>query len=108
MIPVRDVVTDVLGRLIREAPLSDEKVAFAWRTVVGPSLDRGTSVRYADGVLYVMARDPMWEGEIRRGLGTIVPRLRHLLGADALRAVHVEAARDDRGVSQRPRPAPKE
>ena len=107
MIPVRDVVTDVLARVIRDAPLSDEKVAFAWRTVVGPTLERGTSVRYAEGVLYVMARDPMWEAEIRRGLGTIVPRLRHLLGQDVLREVRVEAARDDRGVSTRQRPGPK-
>jgi hypothetical protein len=103
VIPVRDVLTPVVARVIRDAPLSAEKVAFAWRTVVGPALDRGTTVRYADGILHVTARDPQWQDEVRRGLAGIVPRLRQLLGADVLRDVQVDAGRDDRGVHQRPR-----
>lgn len=103
MIPVRDVIVSVVARVVRAAPLSDDKVAFAWRTVVGPTLDRGTTVRYDAGTVYVTARDPMWQAEIQRGLPTIVPRLRQLLGAGAVRAVHVDAAHDSRGRSRSPR-----
>lgn len=103
VIPVRDVLTSVVARVVRSAPLSDEKVAFAWRTVVGPSLDRGTVVRYDAGTLYVTARDPLWQAEIRRGLPAIMPKLAQLLGPDVIQHVRVDAARDDGNRSHQPR-----
>ena len=92
VIPVRDVLTSVVARVVRSAPLSDEKVAFAWRTVVGPSLDRGTVVRYDAGTLYVTARDPLWQAEIRRGLPAIMPKLAQLLGPEDRKSTRLNSS----------------
>jgi hypothetical protein len=49
-------IPGALAALMRKAPLSDEKVAFAWRTAVGSSMDRVTTVTLKDGVLRVRAK----------------------------------------------------
>ena len=52
----------VLADVIRKAPLTDEKVAFAWRTAVGPAFERVTTARLdATGVLHVTAADAQRE-----------------------------------------------
>ena len=56
----------VVAEVIRKAPLTDEKVAFAWRLAVGPALGKATTVRLAaDGTLYVTADSPAWNDAIR-------------------------------------------
>ena len=42
---------DALAAVLRRAPLTPEKVAFSWRTAVGPAVDKVTSVELHDGVL---------------------------------------------------------
>ena len=78
----------VVGEVVRKAPLTDEKVAFAWRLVVGPALGKATTVRLAaDGTLYVTADSPAWNDSIRASIGMIRSRLAHYLGHDAVKRI---------------------
>ena len=75
----------VLAEVIRKAPLTDEKVAFAWRLAVGPAIDKVTTVRLAsNGTLYVKADAPAWNDAIGKSLGLIRSRLAHYLGDTAV------------------------
>lgn len=80
---------DALASVLRKAPLTPEKVAFAWRLTVGPAVDRATTIELRDGVLRVRARDAAWRREVERSAGVIRRRLQVLLGADALRSLDI-------------------
>lgn len=89
MIPVAEVIPGALAAVLRKAPLTPEKVAFAWRLTVGPGVDRATTIDLRNGVLYVRATDPAWRREVERAAGVIRRRMQGLLGAEALRTVEV-------------------
>jgi len=78
-----------LAAVLRKAPLTPEKVAFAWRLTVGPGVDRATTIALRGGVLYVRAKDPAWRREVERAADVIRRRLQGLLGAEALRTIEV-------------------
>ena len=80
---------DALAAILRRAPLTDEKVAFAWRSAVGPAMDRGTTVALKDGVLRVVVRDAAWGREVERSNALIRARLDSLLGPGLVRAIEV-------------------
>ena len=78
----------VVADVIRKAPLTDDKVAFAWRLAVGPTIDKSTAVRLAaDGTLYVTAESNAWIDAVRASIGLIRSRLAHYLGEDAIKRV---------------------
>ena len=55
MEPVHTLISGAVARLVRPAPLSAEKVLFAWRATVGPAVARVTRVRFAGlGVIEVI------------------------------------------------------
>ncbi len=86
-------VSGVLGEILRKAPLSPEKVSFAWRAAVGASIARVSSaVLSADGVLEVRCSDDHWRREIRRSAPLIKERLAALLGPEVVRQVKVPGA----------------
>jgi Dna[CI] antecedent, DciA len=89
MIPVHRVIPEALAEILRKAPLSDEKVTFAWRSSVGPAIDRGTTVALRDGVLRVTVRDAAWGREIGRSEPLIRARLDALLGRGVVRAIEI-------------------
>jgi hypothetical protein len=89
---VRDVVPEVLAEIVRKAPLTPEKVTFAWRSVVGPAIDHATSVSWNDGVLRVTAKDAAWQREVERSAALIRSRLDTLLGERAVRYIVVKSA----------------
>lgn len=91
MIPVHRILPDALAEILRKAPLTDEKVAFAWRSAVGPAIDRGTSVSLQDGVLHVTVREPAWGREVERSQALIRARLDSLLGRGIVRAIEISA-----------------
>ena len=70
--------------------VTPEKVAFAWRSVVGPAIDHATSVEWHDGVLHVRARDRAWQREVERSAALIRSRLDHLLGDRVVRYIDVK------------------
>jgi hypothetical protein len=81
VIQASKVMPAVLADVIRKAPLTDEKVQFAWRLAVGPALDKATTVRLgANGTLYVRTEAPAWNDAIGKSLGIIRSRLAHFLG----------------------------
>lgn len=78
----------VVADVIRKAPLTDEKVAFAWRLAVGPAIGKATTVRLgANGTLYVKAEAPAWNDAIGKSLGLIRSRLAHYLGETAVNRI---------------------
>ena len=88
MIQANKVMPAVLADVIRKAPLTDEKVAFAWRLAVGPAVDKATTVRLApNGTLYVKANASAWNDAIAKSLGIIRSRLAHYLGETAVQRV---------------------
>lgn len=78
-----------LAAMLRNAPLSPEKVAFAWHTSVGPSMSNGSSVDLREGILHVRAKDTAWRREIERSAGLIRARLDTLLGEGVVRELRV-------------------
>ena len=78
-----------LGALLREAPLSREKVAFAWTAAVGPAIDRVTSVRLEGTRLLVDVQDDGWSREVTRMRSMILPKLQSLLGTTTVTSIEV-------------------
>ena len=92
MIPVHAIVPGALAAVIRKAPLSEEKVAFAWRTAVGAAVAGASEATLDAGVLRVRARDRAWQREIERSAAVIRGRLDDLLGAAVVRYIDVTVA----------------
>jgi hypothetical protein len=81
-----------LTDLLRGAPLSPGKVAFAWTAAVGAAVDRVTRVKLEHGVLIVETASAEWSREVQRSTGVILPRLQALLGKDTVRKLEVRSA----------------
>jgi Dna[CI] antecedent DciA-like protein len=92
VIPVHDVMPGALAVVLRKAPLTPEKIAFAWRTAVGPAVDRVTSIELKGRVLHVRAKDASWQREVERSAALIRKRLAVLLGDDVVRGLDVIVA----------------
>ena len=85
MEPVQSLMSSAVARLVRPAPLSPEKVLFAWRSAVGPAVSRVTRVRLAGpGVLEVVVDDDRFGDELVRSAPLVLTRLQALLGADVV------------------------
>ena len=89
MVPIQAVVPELVAGVIRKAPYSAEKLAFAWRMAVGPSVDRVTTIALERGVLRVRAKDAAWRREVERSAGIIRRRLESLLGPNMVRTLDV-------------------
>ena len=46
MRPLTHALPGALAQLLRDTPLSDGKVGFAWRAAVGPAVERATKVEW--------------------------------------------------------------
>ena len=94
MEPLHRVLPAAVAAFIRDAPLSPGKIAVAWKTAVGPAIDRATAVRLAEeGVLEVRVADQHWRREIRRSTPLILDRLTAMLApgtVTTLKVVHSE------------------
>ena len=90
MIPVHHFMGQALASVLRKAPLSAEKIAFAWRASVGPAVDRVTTVEWRDGTLHVRVREPAWGREVERSAAIVKHRLDALLGPGTVRWIEVE------------------
>jgi hypothetical protein len=93
MRPLSSALPGALAELLRGAPLSPGKVAFAWRAAVGPALERETSVRLEGGTLIVDAATRQWASEVRRASSTILRRMDTLLGPDVVKELSVRERR---------------
>ena len=104
MEPVQHLVSSLIARIVGPAPLSIEKVMFAWRVSVGPALARLTRVTLGhDGVMNVVVEDGRWVRELERSSSTILERLRELLGAEEVRRIEITCPVSPRSDRRRPR-----
>jgi hypothetical protein len=78
--PLARAVPQAIAALLRSTPMSPGKLEFAWKTVVGPAMDRGTCVRLEGTQLLVEARTAAWAKEVSRSSRMILKRLQTLLG----------------------------
>lgn len=85
-------VPGAVAELLRAAPLSPGKVAFAWSAAVGPAVRRATAVRLEGAVLLVDASTTPWAQEISRSSGVILQRLQMLLGSGVVTRIEVRRA----------------
>ena len=91
MLPAKEIAPRAVGELLRNQPLSPAKVKFAWRTTVGASMARATSVTLqANGTLVVRADSDHWRRETTRSAWVIRRRLGDLLGANVVKRVTVK------------------
>ena len=89
MIPVHQIMPQALAVVLREAPLTSDKIAFAWRTAVGPAVERVTTIELKGQILHVQTRDAAWRREIERSAGIVCRKLKTLLGDDVVRGLEV-------------------
>jgi hypothetical protein len=89
---ISHVIPSALLTLLRDAPLSNGKVGFAWRAAVGPAVERATQVKLEQRVLIVETSSPQWSREIMRSSPVILKRLQEFLGADAVERIEVRRA----------------
>ena len=80
---------NALATFLRDVPLSDGKVDFAWKASVGPKLERATAVKLERRVLIVEVPDEIWAREITRSTHVILGRLQALLGRDAVSDIQI-------------------
>lgn len=95
MLPLGQVIPGALADLLRDAPLSPGKVDFAWRTAVGPAVQRVSAARLEQHVLLVDVfsgtASGQWSAELTRSAPVILRRMQRLLGPDAIREILVRA-----------------
>jgi predicted nucleic acid-binding Zn ribbon protein len=92
MRPLQHAIPGALLTLLRDIPLSDGKVGFAWRAAVGPAVQRATHVKLEGKVLLVDTTSAEWTREVSRSSPVILRRLQDLLGADAVARIEVRRA----------------
>jgi hypothetical protein len=103
MEPVQSLIALTVARVVRPAPLSPEKVLFAWRASVGPAVSRVTRVRLAGhGVLEVVVDDDRFGDELARSAPVVVGRLQSLLGVETVGRLDLK--RPGRAPGRRRRP----
>jgi hypothetical protein len=90
MEPVQSLLPSAVARVVRPAPLSPEKVLFAWRVAVGPAVARVTRVRLrADRVLEVQVDDDRFGDEVVRSVSLVLGRVQDLLGTETVCSLDV-------------------
>lgn len=100
----RQVLPKMLAPAVRQAPLTPEKVSFAWRTAAGTAIARVTSVSLGDGgVLTVTIHDAHWAREVHRLRHDLLRGLEPWLGAGVVARIDVPHAPVRR--PRRPKPA---
>jgi predicted nucleic acid-binding Zn ribbon protein len=91
MRPLTHAVPGALMQLLRDLPLSDGMVGFAWGAAVGPAVARATTVKLEHAVLIVETTSVEWTREIKRSTPVILKRLQSLLGDAAVTEIIVRS-----------------
>lgn len=100
----RQVLPTALAQAVRLAPLTPEKVEFAWRAAGGPAIAKATRVALDDtGLLTVHASDARWAGEIHRLRHQLVRSLEPWLGSGVVARIDVAGRQEHPRRRRRPR-----
>ena len=90
MQPIQHILPAAVAEIVRRAPTSPEKVAFAWQTAVGPAIARATVIAVGDGgVLDVKVSTEAWRRELRHSAPVIVDRLEKMLGPGVIARLRI-------------------
>lgn len=90
MFKAPEVWSSALAPAIRQAPLTPEKVEFAWRVAGGPAIARATRVVLGeDRVLRVSGDDPQWLDAVRGMRGSLLRQLEPWLGPEAVATIEI-------------------
>ena len=92
MLPLTRAVPGAVAELLRSAPLSPGKIAFAWSAAVGPAVQRASAVRLEGDVLLVDAVSQPWADEIARSSALILKRVQALVGAGVVKRIEIRRA----------------
>ena len=93
MQPINQTAVSTLKAMLAGQPLSEAKVAFAWRIAAGATLAAATSIAWSDdGRLRVRARSDEWRRELIRARPLVLHRLRDLVGADSIKSLTIDGA----------------
>lgn len=92
VVPVHSVIPAALADILRRAPLTPEKVSFAWRQAAGSAVDRATMVELRESVLVIRARDRAWQKEVMRARTELLRRIARILGDGVVRTLDVVVA----------------
>jgi len=85
-------MSPAVARIVRPAPLSTEKVLFAWRMAVGPAIARVSHVALSDRrTLVATLTDARWRPELDRSADIILVRLQQLLGDDVVERLELRS-----------------
>ncbi len=94
MIPAQSAIPAVLAEILRKAPLTPDKVSFAWRVAVGPAVARVSTVRLGtDGILQVTVSEEHWGPAIAKSSTLILRRLATLLSPDLVTRIEISGSR---------------
>ena len=87
VIKANQVMPAVVAEVIRKAPLTDEKVAFAWRLAVGPAVAQGHQRCGSTPTARCTSPRKRRRGSTAsaQSIGLIRSRLAHYLGEDAVK-----------------------
>lgn len=92
MQPINTAAATTLKSILDRQPLSEAKVAFAWRIAAGATLAAATSITWSDdGRLCVTARSEEWRRELVRARPLVLHRLRELIGPDGIKGLTINA-----------------
>jgi len=92
MKPLAHVIPSALLQILKDAPISQGKIGFAWRAVVGSAIERATHVRLEGNVLLVDTASAQWSREIMRSSPVILRKLQALLGDGVVERIEVRRA----------------
>ena len=102
MQPIQSIISAAVASVVRPAPLSPEKLLFAWRVAVGPAVARVTRVMLGGGrVLEVQLDDDRFGDELLRSADLVLRRLQDLLGAETVGRLAVRRPAPERAGRRR-------
>jgi predicted nucleic acid-binding Zn ribbon protein len=88
--PLNAAAPGVIRTLLARGPMSDGKFEFAWRTAVGPAMERVTKAALReDGTVEVQVDGAAWRKEVRRSQPVILAKLQGLLSDSVVKKVKV-------------------
>ena len=104
MKPLAHAVPGGLRQLLHHAPLSDGKVAFAWRAAVGAGFDRASVVKLDAGALIVETSSAQWARELTRSQAIVLSRLQAMLGETSVTRLIVRQPETPNPRTRNPKP----
>ncbi len=100
--PLRDILPDAVAETLRDQPMSQAKLEFAWRAAAGAAVARLSTVTLDGTALRVEVPGPLWAVEIERARDAVLQKLARVLGPGTVDRLVVRAPA---GEAPRKRPA---